>query len=60
MANECSPAIEETASAGEAEVPRPEEAIMGSSSENVSGDGSGDDTDAQSEESETVDPRESS
>jgi hypothetical protein len=33
MANERSPAIEETVSAGEAEVPRPEEAIMGSSSE---------------------------
>jgi hypothetical protein len=60
MASECSPAIEETAGAGETEVPRPKEMVIGSSSEDISGDGSGDGTDAQGEESETVDPRESS
>jgi hypothetical protein len=52
--------IKETASASETELPRPEGKVTCSSSVDIIGDGSGDGTDAQGKESETIDLRESS
>jgi hypothetical protein len=58
MEGEHSPALEEVV-VSEAEVPRPEATVSGSSSGDGTGDRSGDGTGGQDEDSGTVDPGES-